>query len=709
MNSLLLLLLVFLPILAAVLVFALGKTVKPFGHTARTVFLILVTLLELAVALYLFLAGRGTEFLHGVHLHPELNSAPLEISSLALSFDGLPAIYALVTALMWFGAALLSPQYFRSHGISCRYAFFFLFTLGATVGVFLSSNLFNTFVFFEMMSLASYCWVVEEETVGAMKAGKTYLTIAVIGGMVTLMGLFLLWHLTGTLEISALKSLCGAVKNRTELYVAAFCILFGFGAKAGMFPVHIWLPKAHPVAPAPASALLSGVLTKTGIFGILVVTANILFEDHLWGNVLLTLGAVTMFLGALLAVFSVNLKRTLACSSLSQIGFILVGVSMIALLGEENALAAHGTALYMMNHSIVKLVLFLSAGAIYAVAHTLNLNELRGMGRKRPLLALIFLFGGASLAGIPGTLGYLSKTLVHEAIVEYAVHTGNPVITAVEWLFLVSGGLTAAYVTKLFVALFVERPRPVYTEEGHKPARISPLSYLSLLLGAVPILVLGCTPHLLAEPLASLALPFVGGHEMHHAVHYLAWANLKGVCISLAIGTAVYFLVIRTVLMSRDKFGKRIYADRWNPKFSMEDLLYVPIGKLLIALLAFAAKLLSSGLEPLAVLVFRIYRTLCRFSGSLPDMALLGLRMTVLRPVDPPELRSKHALCVSIGDRFDATFRKKDPNAHTAEFLIRIVETLSEMTTKITGNFSFSLLMACLGIVIILICVVLIF
>lgn len=324
------------------------------------------------------------------------------------------------------------------------------------MGVFLSADLITTFIFFEIMSFASYMWVVHEQDKEAMAAGKTYLTIAVLGGMVLLMGLFLLYSITGTLVISELYTAVVKAGSSTKLYVAAFCMLFGFGAKAGLFPMHIWLPKAHPVAPAPASALLSGILTKSGIFGMLIITANIMRGDELWGYTILILGTITMVLGAVIAVFSTNLKRTLACSSLSQIGFITVGVSMICLLGEENALAANGTVLYMLNHSIVKLALFLCAGAIYAGAHTLDINKLKGYGRNKPEILVPFLFGACSLAGIPGFAGYLSKTLVHEAIVEYAHHAGG-FITAIEWLFLFSGGLTAAYVLKLFITIFVQK------------------------------------------------------------------------------------------------------------------------------------------------------------------------------------------------------------------------------------------------------------
>ena len=698
MNTALLLALIFLPLVASVTLYPIGKRAGARGYTVKSTALILVTLTELALTAILLFVGRGTSLSLG-------NGA---LIPLMLSFDGLPALYATVTAFMWFGAALLSVHYFKHHGLSDRYAFFFLFTEGATLGVFLSSHLLTTFVFFEMMSLASYCWVVEEETDGARRAGKTYLTIAVIGGMVTLMGLFLLHHITGTLELSALKELCTATESRTELYAAAFCILIGFGAKAGMFPVHIWLPKAHPVAPAPASALLSGVLTKTGILGILVVTENLLPHDHFWGMLLLTLGAITMLLGAILAVFSVNLKRTLACSSLSQIGFILVGVSMIALLGEENALAAHGTVLYMMNHSIVKLVLFLSAGAIYALSHTLDLNELRGFGRKRPLLAAVFLVGGMSLAGIPGTLGYLSKTLVHESIVEYAAHSGNPYVTAVEWLFLLSGGLTAAYVTKLFVTIFVMKPQNAAYADPARP-RLPVLSWIALLIGIVPILLFGFTPHLLAEPIAASCLAFVGGHEMHHAVHYLAWVNLKGVVISLSIATIVYLVVVRLLLTSKDKAGVRFHVDRLPERYSMENVVYVPLGKLLTYLMTLVARILSEGLDVIAKLFFRFYRVLLHVFSDIPDLIVLTTRRTVLRPTNPPTPRPRYALCILFGSWIDRTFHKNDKEANTPELLIRTAKTLNTITSKIAGNFSFALLMACLGILAILVTLVFLF
>ena len=432
-----LLFLVFFPMAAAVCSYLIGRKDKKLRDHAVQIFC-LIEFAVAAAAMGLVVAGK------------ELSAAIPGFCGFGLSFqlDGFRALYALVAGVMWLMTSLLSGDYFAHHYRNRnRYYFFFLLTQGATVGVFLSADLFTTFIFFEIMSFTSYTWVAHDETPGAMRAAETYLAVAIIGGMVMLMGLFLLWNAVGTLTISELYEAAKACPRKGTIWAASICILFGFGAKAGMFPLHIWLPKAHPVAPAPASALLSGILTKSGIFGVIVVSANIFRASTAWGNMLLVLGLITMLGGAVLAVFSINLKRTLACSSMSQIGFILTGIAMGCLLGEENALAARGALLYMVNHSLFKLVLFMAAGVVYMNLHKLNLNDVRGFGRKKPILHFAFLMGAVGLMGVPGFSGYVSKTLIHEGIVEYAELLAEEGMGALallyrgaEWIYLFSGG-----------------------------------------------------------------------------------------------------------------------------------------------------------------------------------------------------------------------------------------------------------------------------
>jgi len=519
---------------------------------------------------------------------------------LCLEFSGFRLIYFMIALLMWSVSLLFSKEYYAHYDNKARYYGFMVLTLLATLGVFLSADMMTAFIFFEVMSVSSYVWVAQEETVEALGAGITYLAVAIIGGMVMLMGLFLLYDAAGTLRIDMLRDAVAAVWNEKsgQFYVAGFCMLFGFGAKAGMFPLHFWLPKAHPAAPAPASALLSGILTKCGIFGIIILTVEIFVEDHLWGMLLLVLGVITMIAGAVLAVFSVNLKRTLACSSVSQIGFILIGIAFVCLLGEHNALAARGTFLHMVNHSLIKLVLFNCAGVVYMNLHALNLNDIRGFGRKKPFLMVSFLMGALGIGGIPLWNGYVSKTLLHESIVEYIAHIGELgestiLFQGVEWAFLVSGGLTVAYMLKIFVCLFVEKHPERQGEFDSKTDYMSPLSKTVIGLAALLLPVMGMFPGVTMNRLAEAAMIFFHGGHLEHEVEYFAWVNLKGALVSIVIGILVYVFVIRKVFMKQEG-GKSVYVDIWPYEVDVEKGFMV-IVKSLLDLMGW----LSKGLDEL--------------------------------------------------------------------------------------------------------------
>lgn len=582
MGNCILLLLILLPMLSSVAVFPLRRRSREY----RNLFIQVIPLAELALAALLLAFPEASLKIPGV--------CGLGIS---LAAGELRSLLVLVTAFLWAMTGLNCPPYFAAAEGCNRFYLFWLLTLGALMGVFLAGDLATLFVFFEMMSFTSYVWVAQNETEEALRAGQTYLAVAVIGGMTLLVGLLLLQHLLGSLEIDQLQALAAALpdQQRGLLYVAGGCCLVGFGAKAGMFPLHIWLPKAHPVAPAPASALLSGILTKSGIFGVLVISRFLFWEDLPWNRVVLGLGVVTMVLGAVLAIFSIDLKRTLACSSMSQIGFILVGAAMQGFLNGENALAVWGTVLHMLNHSLIKLVLFVAAGVIYVGAHSLNLNDIRGWGRNKPWLRATFFVGAASIAGVPGFSGYVSKTLLHESIVEYIhilEHAGvsADVFRVVEWLFLISGGLTVAYMTKLFVAIFIS-PRAA----GQRPAVRAYMSRgtkVALSCGALVLLVLGFLPGLIMEPVAAWAAAFLQG-DPGHAVHYFTLVNLKGACISLAIGAAVYALVVRKLLM-RQADGTAVYVDRWPVWLDLENVLYRPVLRGLIFAGALCARAVAS-------------------------------------------------------------------------------------------------------------------
>ncbi|MCD8154512.1 MAG: sodium:proton antiporter [Clostridiales bacterium] len=633
-----------------------------------------------------------------------LNGHLADICGFGLSFtlDGFRLLYGLVMSLMWMMTTLLSRQYFTGHKNTTRFYTFMLLTLGAAMGVFLSADLYTTFIFFEIMSFTSYVWVAQEETGPALRAADTYLAVAVIGGLVMLMGIFGLWHELGTLEIGQLAQAAAVYENKEVLYGLGVCLLVGFGAKAGAFPLHIWLPKAHPVAPAPASALLSGVLTKTGIYGVLVVTSGLFLYDKTWGRLLLVIGALTMFGGALLAVFSIDLKRTLACSSMSQIGFILIGVGMQCMLGEENALAVHGTLLHMVNHSLIKLVLFMAAGVIYMNVHALDLNRIRGYGRRKPLLKGIFLVGALAISGIPFFGGYVSKTLLHESIVEYA---GGWLMRGLEYLFLFSGGLTLAYMTKLFVAIFVEKNQDGELQkkyDGQKSC-MNPESTFALAGSGAVLLIWGLFPHGLMDRAAELGQGLMGLEEFGHVVDYFSLSNLSGALISITIGVLVYVFVIRRLLMRENA-----YVNRWPAWLDLENLIYRPI------LLEFLPWVLGGCCHVLDVLTDRLVAILipvgtvfARVFDSLADLSVVGLRKGVYRDSPLPKERQEGNMftdalgsLMNLGQELaNHTWRRGRPSAvdHRHTLAIRFAR-IRESSLLISRSLSFGLLMAGIGL-----------
>lgn len=635
-NSVLLPVLVFLPMLSALAAYCIGRKSKK----ARDYFADASTAAEFILLVILLISAVGGSSFSA--------SLPRILGGLRFEADGFRALYAAIAGLMWMMTTVFSREYLGHYRNRNRYYFFTLLTFGATVGVFLSSDLLTTFIFFEVMSFTSYVMVVHDENPSAMRAGQTYLAVAILGGMVMLMGLFLLRTLIGTLTISELKDACAALpaESRPQLYLAGALILFGFGAKAGMYPLHIWLPKAHPVAPAPASALLSGILTKAGIFGVLVLSCNVFLHDRAWGIAILTLGVLTMFTGAVIAVFSINLKRTLACSSVSQIGFILVGVGMQCLLGEENTLAVWGTELHMVNHSLIKLVLFMTAGAIYMNLHRLDLNDIRGFGRGKPLLMAIFLCGYLGIAGVPLFNGYISKTLLHEGIVEYIElleEAGKSifVMKSVEWIFLISGGLTVAYMTKLFIAIFVEKNADAALQAKYDSLNrkyMNRESIFALGVSALILPLLGFFPSVFMQGMAQLGQGFMHGVSPEHAIAWFSLTNLKGAAISIGIGAAVYFGLIRPFLMADNGAGSKSYVNRWPARVDIEDAIYRPLCSLLAKLsVAFSSVFAYTGDKIFPKVLTFAALLISNTAASLPDWLVAALDKTLLRKIPIPE------------------------------------------------------------------------
>ena len=527
--------------------------------------------------------------------------------------------------------------------------------------------------------------MIHEQTAEAVRAGYLYLFIAVTGGLILLMGLLLLYYECGTLSYAALRELSsgGDFMDNPRILAAGICILFGFGAKAGMYPLHVWLPVAHPVAPSPASALLSGILTKVGVFGILMTALDLLPRNAVFGLLILTLALITMLSGALLALFSVNLKRTLACSSMSQIGFILTGIGSMILCGAARethgyALAYTGAILHMVNHSMLKLALFMAAGVAVMNLHTLTLNDLRGWGRGKPVLQFVFAVSAAGISGVPLLNGYVSKSMLHEGIVHLLETSETTVIFpgisltgylhAAEWIFLFSGGLTFAYMLKLYICLFHEKN---VDERRQKQYDASPrcMNRLSatVLIGAACLLIPLGQPWFF-RPLAVN----VGGTGNFAA---FTWENLRGALISLSIGAVVYLGFVRRVLRP---YGH--YINLWPQSLNLGDSIYVPLmTDILPKAFGSAARLFAENvvLRPLCAWILLAGSVLGRFLSDSTDVLIVFVRRTITR-----EVRVQ-----------DANYRVGRWKAYK--------RATEEALRPLSENFSSALLMTCLGIIVI--------
>ncbi len=638
---------------------------------------------------------------------------------LSFAFDNFRLLYAGIATFMWIVSLILSAEYMKHYERKGRYYFFTLFTYFATLGVFLSGDLYTMFIFFEAMSLASYVWVAFDEREESLRAAGTYLAVSVIGGLIMLMGLFLLYdavlevmgNIANPLDVSNLALLYGTSDILGDpglthrIWAAGICMLIGFGAKAGAFPIHIWLPKAHPVAPAPASALLSGMLTKTGILGILMLSryifAPVSRNDDMWAAMILIIGVCTMALGAILALFSVNIKRTLACSSVSQIGFILTGIGTADLCPDE--LAISGSLLHMVGHSLFKLILFSVAGVIFMNIHKLDLNDIRGFGRRKPLLNAIFLCAALGIAGIPGLNGYISKTLIHEGIAHLRMYTAllnssgiktilsYDVVTVIEWVFLISGGCTLAYMLKLYICVFIEKNTDSELQAAYDEHRdyMNPFTGGALAISATVIPVLGLTSGYSLKGVVDMCADSLCIDTMaeYYLEHFFTWECLKGGLISIVIGIIIYFGIIRICMMNDDRTE---YIDLWPKWMDLENAVYRPV--ILYAI-------------PFVLTV------ICRFFDNLVDALICLLRDGIFRDSKQQEElaegnRFTYILGVIAGRLSRLKRRILKARGRTVGKPVNYVhrfamdyESFKESRTLIFRSMSFGLMLFCLGLV----------
>lgn len=435
-----------MPWISLLAIMALGKQPK----LKKAVF-VLGSVLTFAVVLSLLpdiLAGKTL----GIDLIPEIENLDIHFT-----VDALGYYYGLVLTFIWMLATLFSLGYIE-HRENRFYAFMAL-TSSFILGCAFSQNMFTYFIFYELMTFSSYPLIVHEETDAARRAGIKYLIYAVSAGAVIFFAIAAQYFWGGgnlSIVSNGVLSLKSASKD--VLTVIFFAYLAGFGVKAAIMPLHGWVPDAHPAAPSPASAVLSGVILKAGAFGIIRVVLNVfgldLFRELNLSVYLAVIASITIVIASIFALTQDNLKRRLAYSSIGQVSYILLGLSLASYDG------VLGGVMHIAHHALMKSCLFLCAGIIMVRTGKRNVSEMKGIGYQLPVTMVCFTVAALAMMGTPPSVGFISKWLIGVG----ALESGNPAYIVV---LLVSALLNAIYFLPIIYHAFFEYPEGEEHREFH--------------------------------------------------------------------------------------------------------------------------------------------------------------------------------------------------------------------------------------------------
>ena len=369
---------------------------------------------------------------------------------IALEVDALGLFFGLLIATAVFVSCLYSFSYMKEDDNEPQYYTLFLMLAGGVMGLVLSGDLFNMFIMVEILTFAAVALTAFRNRVtGALEAAFKYLVVGCIGSTCILAGTIILYQQAHTLNLAQLATIIPLCEG-TNVSIAFALLFIGFCTKAFIVPFHPLAADAHGAAPAPVSVLISGVLTKSGIYGIIRL-AYFLFQLMDLGTMqfwLVFLGSVSMFVCVTMALAQHDFKRLLAFHSISQIGYVLTAIGLATALGASAGLY------HAMNHTLFKGLLFLTAGAVLHETGTTDLGKLGGLSKKMPHTTVLFLIGAASISGIPPFNGFASKWLIYQAAYERAAETGNIGFAFATIVALVTSTLTLASFVKVTQSVF---------------------------------------------------------------------------------------------------------------------------------------------------------------------------------------------------------------------------------------------------------------
>jgi multicomponent Na+:H+ antiporter subunit D len=411
-----------------------------------------------------------------------------------LRVNELSMLFLVLSAGLWLVTTVYSIGYLRGKPHRSRFFGFFGLSVSATAGIALSGNLFTFYIFYELLTLATYPLIVHRDTPEAMRVGRMYLVYTIGGGVVLLAGVVGLQLVAGAVEFTAGGALSGDEASGAVLTAIFFILIAGFGVKNAFVPLHSWLPAAM-VAPTPVSALLHGVaVVKAGAFGIVRVvqeTYGLELAQSLGVLLPITIiASVTIVYGSFMAMFQDELKRRLAFSTVSQVSYIALGISLFSLTGSI------GGIVHLVHQGIMKVTLFLCSGAITETLGIKHISKMGGVGRRMPWTMGAFALAALGMIGLPPMAGFISKWYIGLG----AIDAGQPWVIAV---LVTSTVLNAIYFLPILYAAFFGKPSDEVAEAPEREGRFetNPLMLFPILFTAAASLLVGLFAGMEISPL----------------------------------------------------------------------------------------------------------------------------------------------------------------------------------------------------------------
>ena len=426
-----------------------------------------------------------------------------EVLKISFRADEMSWLFAIMTTFVWLMAGIYSFGYMAHDNHKKRYAFFYIMVYFVLLGLDFSANLITMYLFYEMMTLFSMPLILHDLKKESVSAAMKYLYYSIAGAFLALFGIFVLSQYAPSMDFVAGGHFVGADIPHKGLILAGLCLaVVGFGAKAGLFPLHAWLPIAHPVAPAPASAVLSGVVVKSGVLAVIRTMFYVVGADVVRGSyvqkVWMILALLTIVMGSTRAFHENVFKKRLAYSTVSQLSYVLFGIATLHPIGLAGAM------LHILFHSVAKSLLFMSAGSVIHQTGKTHVSDLKGVGRQMPITFACFTLGALSLVGIPPFAGFFSKWyLANGALASQMPVFGwlGPVI------LLLSALLTAGYLFPISVQGFL--PGKSYDKNPGKNCEAEAKMTVPMIILAVSALLLGVFSSGIIEAVTKIAEGFM--------------------------------------------------------------------------------------------------------------------------------------------------------------------------------------------------------